>query len=91
MLADRQVLLQQSLSPDQPVFAYLGPPELSIEAIIQVDVANVLNLPVEILGFDNMAERWYLKADVLSPDNVFATFQRAQFYFSKNLYSFPAT
>jgi hypothetical protein len=52
MLAQRQKLLHQSLSPAQPVFAYLGPPELSIEAIIQVDVANVLNLPVEIVGFD---------------------------------------
>jgi hypothetical protein len=51
-LARRQELLRQSLSPAQPVFAYLGPPELSINAVIQVDVANVLNLPVEILGFD---------------------------------------
>jgi hypothetical protein len=51
-LTHRQALLQQSLAPAQPVFAYLGPPELSIEAIIQVDVANVLNLPVEVLGFD---------------------------------------
>ncbi len=51
-LARRQALLRQSLSPAQPVFAYLGPPELSIDAIIQVDVANVLNLPVEIIGFD---------------------------------------
>ena len=51
-LAQRQALLRQSLSPAQPVFAYLGPPELSIEAVIQVDVANVLNLPVEIIGFD---------------------------------------
>jgi hypothetical protein len=48
----RQELLRQSLTPAQPVFAYLGSPELSLEAIIQVDVANVLNLPVEILGFD---------------------------------------
>ena len=51
-LAQRQELLRQSLSPAQPVFAYLGPPELSIDAVIQIDVANVLNLPVEILGFD---------------------------------------
>ena len=51
-LAQRQALLRQSLSPDQPVFAYLGPPELSMQAIIQIDVANVLNVPVEIVGFD---------------------------------------
>lgn len=51
-LAMRQALLRQSLAPTQPIFAYLGSPELSIEAIIQVDVANVLNLPVEIVGFD---------------------------------------
>lgn len=51
-LAARQNQMQLSLAPLQPVFAYLGPPSLSMEAIIQVDVANVLNLPVEILGFD---------------------------------------
>jgi hypothetical protein len=51
-LAQRQTLLRLSLAPLQPVFAYLGDPSLSMEAIIQVDVANILNLPVEILGFD---------------------------------------
>jgi hypothetical protein len=51
-LADRQEMIRRSLYPLQPVFAYLGPPTLSQEGIIQVDVANVLNLPVEILGFD---------------------------------------
>ncbi|MCP4424173.1 MAG: hypothetical protein GY803_06760 [Chloroflexi bacterium] len=51
-LAQRQDLLRRSLHPLQSVFAYLGPPSLSMEAVIQVDVANVLNLPVEIIGFD---------------------------------------
>jgi hypothetical protein len=51
-LARRQDLMRQSLHPTQPVFAYLGPPELSSQAIVQIDVANVLNIPVEILGFD---------------------------------------
>lgn len=51
-LAQRQELLGRSLNPLQPVLAYLGPPELSVQAIIQVDVANVLNIPVEIVGFD---------------------------------------
>lgn len=52
LLAHRQELLRRSLNPAQPVLAYLGPPALSMEGIIQVDVANILNLPVEIVGFD---------------------------------------
>ena len=51
-LRARQALLQRTLSPVQPAFAYLGPPEMSMQAIIQIDVANTLNLPLEVLGFD---------------------------------------
>ncbi len=51
-LAQRQEDMRRSLQPLQPVFAYLGPPPLAQEGIIQIDVANVLSLPVEILGFD---------------------------------------
>jgi hypothetical protein len=52
MLAERQDGMRRSLSPLQPVFVYLGPPTLAQEGIIRVDVANVLNLPLQILGFD---------------------------------------
>jgi hypothetical protein len=52
LLAERQELISLSLNPLQPVFAYLGSPTLAQEGIIQIDVANVLNLPVEIIGFD---------------------------------------
>ena len=51
-LAERQALMRRSLHPLQPVFALLGSPALAQDGIIQVDVANVINLPVEILGFD---------------------------------------
>ncbi len=51
-LRRRQELIQLSLRPVQPVFAYLGPPELAMNGTVRIDVANVLNLPVEILGFD---------------------------------------
>ena len=51
-LKQRQEQMQRSLSPVQPVFAYLGPPTTAQDGIIQIDVANVLNLPIEILGFD---------------------------------------
>jgi hypothetical protein len=61
-LAQRQTLLQQSLNPTQPVFAYLGAPELSANGIVQIDVANVLNVPVEILGFD-VAGATFLEPD----------------------------
>jgi hypothetical protein len=61
-LAQRQTLLQQSLNPSQPIFAYLGAPELSANGIVQIDVANVLNVPVEILGFD-VAGATFLEPD----------------------------
>jgi hypothetical protein len=51
-LAQRQAEMRRSLNPLQPLFAYLGPPTLAQEGIIRIDVANVLNLPLEILGFD---------------------------------------
>lgn len=51
-LKQRQDEMNRSLRPLQPLFAYLGPPTLAQEGIIQIDVANVINLPVEIAGFD---------------------------------------
>jgi hypothetical protein len=51
-LQERQAQIRHSLNPVQPVFAYLGSPELSSEGIVRVYVGNVLNLPVEIVGFD---------------------------------------
>ena len=51
-LTARQSQLRLSLQPTQPVIAQLGPPELAQEAIIRVNVANALNLPLEVLGFD---------------------------------------
>jgi hypothetical protein len=51
-LEKRQEQIRRSLNPIQPVFAYLGPPTMTISATIQIDVANVINLPVEVLGFD---------------------------------------
>jgi len=52
LLEQRQGDMSRSLHPLQPLFAYLGPPTLAQEGIIQIDVANVLNLPLEIIGFD---------------------------------------
>ena len=52
MIEARQEQIRRSLDPVQPVFAYLGPPSMSMSAIIQIDLANVINLPVEVLGFD---------------------------------------
>jgi hypothetical protein len=51
-LQERQAQMRRSLNPVQPVFAYLGSPELSSEGVVRVYVGNVLNLPVEIVGFD---------------------------------------
>ncbi|HEY73850.1 MAG: hypothetical protein DRJ03_13520 [Chloroflexi bacterium] len=51
-LRARQEQMARSLSPVQPVFAHLGSPTLTMSGTIRVAVANVLNLPVEIVGFD---------------------------------------
>ncbi len=51
-LAERQGLLRRSLQPAQPVIAQLGPPERAQDAVIEIHVANAINLPVEVLGFD---------------------------------------
>lgn len=48
----RQEQMRRSLAPVQPVFAYLGSPELASEGIMRVEVANILGLPVEVVGFD---------------------------------------
>ncbi|WP_223789303.1 winged helix-turn-helix transcriptional regulator [Marinicella meishanensis] len=47
---------------------------------LHLQVAQIM----ELLGFAVLAEQWYHKADVLSPDNVFATHQRARFYLAQN-------
>ncbi len=47
---------------------------------LDLQIANVLGL----LGFEVLAEQWYNKADMLSPDNVFTTHQKARFLLSRN-------
>ncbi|HDQ72715.1 MAG TPA: hypothetical protein ENN19_11570 [Chloroflexi bacterium] len=51
-LRARQAQMRRSLDPVQPVFAYLGPPELTASGAVQIDVGNALNFPVEVVGFD---------------------------------------
>lgn len=51
-LDERQEQMRRSLNPVQPVLARLSAPEPAILPVIQVDVANALNLPLEIVGFD---------------------------------------
>jgi hypothetical protein len=51
-LRHRQEQMRRSLDPVQPVFTYLGSPTLAMSGTLRVDVANILNLPVEIVGFD---------------------------------------
>ena len=61
-LVARQEQIRRSLNPVQPVLAYLGPAKESSDGVIRVYVGNVLNLPVEIVGFDVHG------ATVLPPD-----------------------
>ncbi|MBN1888627.1 MAG: hypothetical protein JW850_11575 [Thermoflexales bacterium] len=51
-LRARQEQIRRSLEPVQPVFAYLGSPAQAMSGTLRVEVGNILNLPVEILGFD---------------------------------------
>jgi hypothetical protein len=51
-LRKRQEGIQLALNPVQPVFAYLGSPAIAMSGTMRIDVANILNLPVEIIGFD---------------------------------------
>jgi hypothetical protein len=51
MLRSRQTLLQRSLAPSQPLFAYLNTANRASEGFIEVDVANVTTLAVELTGF----------------------------------------
>ncbi len=51
-LSERQQQIQRSLNPVQPVSAYLGPATTSISGTLHIEVRNLLNLPVEIVGFD---------------------------------------
>jgi hypothetical protein len=44
--------MRRSLDPVQPVFAYLGSPALTMSGTLRIEVGNILNLPVEIVGFD---------------------------------------
>ena len=51
-LEQRQAWMRHSIDPIQPVFAYLGDATTSVSATIEIDVANVVNLPIEVIGFD---------------------------------------
>ncbi|MBN1431104.1 MAG: CotH kinase family protein [Anaerolineae bacterium] len=51
-LRRRQEQIRRSLDPVQPIFAYMGSPEQSMSGTLGIDVGNILNLPVEIVGFD---------------------------------------
>ncbi len=52
----------------------------SEQIYLDVQIAQIM----ELLGFDLLAAQWYRKADVLAPDNVFATYNRARFYLARN-------
>ena len=52
LLRSRQEQIRFSLDATPHVFAYLGSSELSIDGILRIDIGNVLNLPVEVIGFD---------------------------------------
>jgi len=71
-LQERQGQIRRSLNPVQPVFAYLGSPELSSEGIVRVYVGNVLNLPVELVGFDIHG------ATVLPPNREWLQYESAE-------------
>lgn len=61
-LAERQAMLRQSLKPGQPILAYQRSSAETDRGALRIDVANAINLPVEILGFD-LAGATFLDVD----------------------------
>jgi len=51
-LAERQAMLRQSLNPAHPILAYELSAAETDRAVLRIDIANAINLPVDILGFD---------------------------------------
>ncbi len=51
-LAEHQALLRQSLSPAQPVMAYLDPTTSWLSGTLSIEVENAIALPVEIVAFE---------------------------------------
>ncbi|MCA9996991.1 MAG: hypothetical protein KDE56_14635 [Anaerolineales bacterium] len=50
-LRQRQELLRHTLEPVEPVLAYLGPPSATAEGVVEIELANRLTLPLELVGF----------------------------------------
>ena len=50
-LRQRQELLRRTLEPVEPVLAYLGPPSATAEGVVEIELANRLTLPQELVGF----------------------------------------
>jgi hypothetical protein len=61
-LRQRQALLRRTLEPVEPALAYLGSPSLAAQGVIEVNVANRLAVPLEILGFQ-MGDTLFLPLD----------------------------
>jgi len=61
-LAERQAMQRQSLNPGQPILAYERSSAEMDRGTLRIDIANAINLPVEILGFD-LAGATFLDAD----------------------------
>ncbi len=85
-LQERQAQIGRSLTPMQPVLAFLGSPELAQEGIIQVDIANALNVPVQILGF-NIDGATFIQLD---PDWIQHDPANAVTHDEENLYLNPS-
>lgn len=61
-LRQRQALLRRTLEPVEPALAYLGSPSLAAQGVIEVNVANRLAVPLEIVGFQ-MGDALFLPLD----------------------------
>lgn len=62
-LAKQQTNMARSLNPQQPIFATYVAAEASPTAVLQLDITNVVNFPVEIIGID-------FGADTKMPGNM---------------------
>ncbi len=53
LLADQQLVLQRSLHPQQPVLAHFQLERDGINSYLLLEVVNLANLPIELVGLDN--------------------------------------
>lgn len=77
-LRQRQEWLRHTLEPVEPVLTYLGPPSATAEGVVEIELANRLTVPLELLGFQfgaslflPLEEGWVQEGEVVGENGRF--------------------